>query len=107
MWVRVFQRLRCEAGSRLVQLDNLTDRNRTLTRLFQGAMQSRLLTLVRVCGQRWDEVNAKLENITGQLKVPSYNNYTLNGVGGTVIGKTFYFKLDLKKQSTNEVVVTC
>ncbi|XP_062271217.1 LOW QUALITY PROTEIN: uncharacterized protein si:ch211-137a8.2, partial [Scomber scombrus] len=61
-------RLRCEAGSRLVQLDSLTQRNRTLTRLFQGAMQARVLASARKCGARWDEVNAKLETITAQLK---------------------------------------
>lgn len=63
------QRLRCEAGSRLVQLDSLTRRNRTLTRLFQGAMKARLLVSARECGQRWDDVNAKLESITERLKV--------------------------------------
>ncbi|XP_070762190.1 nesprin-2 [Enoplosus armatus] len=62
-----FERLRCEAGSRLVQLDSLTRRNRTLIRLFQGAMQARLLAAARECGRRWDDVNAKLESITGQL----------------------------------------
>ncbi|XP_044057655.1 nesprin-2 isoform X2 [Siniperca chuatsi] len=66
--LRKFERLRCEAGSRLVQLDGLTRRNRTLTRQFQGAMQARLLASARECGQRWDDVNAKLESITGQLK---------------------------------------
>ncbi|KAL7400821.1 hypothetical protein ABVT39_018398 [Epinephelus coioides] len=67
--LRKFERLRCEAGSRLVQLDSLTQKNRTLTRLFQGAMQARLLALARECGQRWDNVNAKLESITRQLKL--------------------------------------
>ncbi|XP_028429476.1 nesprin-2 isoform X3 [Perca flavescens] len=64
-----FERLRCEAGPRLVQLDGLTRRNRTLTRLFRGAMQARLLAAARECGHRWDEVNAKLESITGRLKL--------------------------------------
>ncbi|XP_076591633.1 nesprin-2 [Chaetodon auriga] len=67
--VRKFERLRREAGSRLVQLDSLTRRNRTLTRLFQGAMQARLLASARRCGARWDDVNAKLETISGQLKL--------------------------------------
>ncbi|KAF3847176.1 hypothetical protein F7725_020204 [Dissostichus mawsoni] len=69
-WLRLAEpaRLRCEAGSRLVQLDSLTRRNRTLTRLFHGAMQARLLTAARDCGQRWDDVNAKLEYITTRLK---------------------------------------
>ncbi|XP_078023504.1 uncharacterized protein LOC117259344 isoform X3 [Epinephelus lanceolatus] len=67
--LRKFERLRCEAGSRLVQLDSLTQKNRTLTRLFQGAMQARLLAMARECGQRWDNVNAKLESITRQLKL--------------------------------------
>ncbi|TMS07740.1 Nesprin-2 [Larimichthys crocea] len=66
---RKFERLRCEAGSRLVQLDSLTRRNRMLTRLFQGAMKARLLASARECGQRWDDVNGKLETITGRLKV--------------------------------------
>lgn len=73
-----FQRLRCEAGSRLVQLDNLTRRNRTLTRLFQGTMQARLLTSARMCGQRWDETNAKLESINERLKVPYNSNNSNN-----------------------------
>ncbi|XP_078103221.1 nesprin-2 isoform X1 [Sander vitreus] len=67
--VRKFERLRCEAGPRLVQLDGLTRRNRTLTRLFRGAMQVRLLAAARQCGQRWDDVSAKLESITGRLKL--------------------------------------
>ncbi|XP_027135823.1 nesprin-2 isoform X1 [Larimichthys crocea] len=66
---RKFERLRCEAGSRLVQLDSLTRRNRMLTRLFQGAMKARLLASARECGQRWDDVNGKLETITGRLKL--------------------------------------
>ncbi|XP_042342081.1 nesprin-2 [Plectropomus leopardus] len=64
-----FERLRCEARSRLVQLDSLTQKNRTLTRLFQGAMQARLLALARECGCRWDKVNTKLESITRPLKL--------------------------------------
>ncbi|KAL6115642.1 uncharacterized protein ACO6RY_00440 [Pungitius sinensis] len=67
--IRRFERLRCEARSQLIQLDRMTQRNRTLTRLFQGAMQARLLASVRDCGQRWDNVNTKLESITGRLKV--------------------------------------
>ncbi|KAM4589103.1 uncharacterized protein V3H82_003270 isoform 2-T2 [Fundulus diaphanus] len=63
-----FERLRCEAGSQLIQLDSLTQRNRTLTRLFQGTMQARLLASARECGQRWDDVNAKLETTAGRLQ---------------------------------------
>ncbi|XP_058490946.1 nesprin-2 isoform X2 [Solea solea] len=66
--LRMFERLRSEAGSRLVQLDGLTHRNRTLTRLFFGAMRSRLLALARECGRRWDDVNAQLESVTARLK---------------------------------------
>lgn len=66
--LRRFERLLCEARSRLVQLDRLTLRTRTLTGLFHGPLQSRLRASVRGCGQRWDEVNAKLENISAQLK---------------------------------------
>ncbi|XP_070685409.1 nesprin-2 [Pempheris klunzingeri] len=67
--LRKFERLQCEAGFRLVQLDSLTRRNRTLLRLFEGAMRARLLAAARECGQRWDDVNAKLEAITGRLKL--------------------------------------
>ncbi|KAI3354389.1 hypothetical protein L3Q82_018503, partial [Scortum barcoo] len=67
--LRKFERLRSEAGSLLVLLDSLTQRNRTLTRLFQGAMKARLLASARECGQRWDDVTAKLESIIGKLKL--------------------------------------
>ncbi|XP_026151905.1 uncharacterized protein LOC113123808 isoform X2 [Mastacembelus armatus] len=67
--LRKFERVRVEAGSRLVQLDSLTRRNRTLTRLFQGVMQTRLLASAKDCGRRWDDVSAKLESITGRLKL--------------------------------------
>ncbi|MEQ2298675.1 hypothetical protein AMECASPLE_007693 [Ameca splendens] len=67
--LRKFERLRCEAGSQLIQLDSLTRRNRTLTRLFQGTMQARLLGSAQECGQRWDDVNSKLETIAGQLQL--------------------------------------
>ncbi|XP_031728380.1 nesprin-2 isoform X1 [Anarrhichthys ocellatus] len=67
--MRKFERLRCETRSRLIQLDGLTQRNRTLTRLFQGAMQARLLASARECGQRWGDMNTKLESITGRLKL--------------------------------------
>lgn len=88
------QRLRCEAGSRLVQLDSLTRRNRTLTRLFQGAMKARLLASARECGQRWDDVNTKLESITGRLKVRNpHKNYFFNN--------HFYFIAEKKKNSVD------
>lgn len=63
------QRLQSEAGSQLIRLEGLTRRNRTLPRLFQGAVQARLLGAVRECGRRWDKVDAKLETITGRLQV--------------------------------------
>ncbi|XP_019723639.1 nesprin-2 isoform X2 [Hippocampus comes] len=63
-----FERLRCEAGSLLVHLDALTQRNRTLTALFHGAMRTRLLAAARDCGRRWDRLNVKLESISGRLK---------------------------------------
>lgn len=63
------QRLRREAGSLLVHLDTLTQRNRTLTALFQGVMRTRLLAAARDCGRRWDRLNVKLESISGRLKV--------------------------------------
>ncbi|XP_034534856.1 nesprin-2 isoform X2 [Notolabrus celidotus] len=67
--LRKFERLQCEAGSQLVRLDDLTRRNRTLSRQFHGAMRARLLASTRTCGQRWDEVNAKLETIIGRRKL--------------------------------------
>ncbi|XP_032401928.1 uncharacterized protein LOC116708202 isoform X2 [Xiphophorus hellerii] len=67
--LRRFQRLRSEAGSQLIRLDGLTRRNRTLPRLFQGAVQARLLGAAWECGRRWDEVDAKLETITGRLQL--------------------------------------
>ncbi|XP_069029160.1 uncharacterized protein [Embiotoca jacksoni] len=67
--LRKFQRLRREAASRLVQLDGLTRRNRTLSRLFRDAMRARLLASARECGRRWDDVNARLESITGRLQL--------------------------------------
>ncbi|XP_062242793.1 nesprin-2 isoform X1 [Platichthys flesus] len=67
--LRTFERLRREAGPQLVQVDGLTLRNRTLTRLFTGAMRARLLAAARECGPRWDEVNAKLETVTARLKL--------------------------------------
>ncbi|KAL4000611.1 NLR family CARD domain-containing protein 3 [Sarotherodon galilaeus] len=54
---------RREAGPRLIQLESLTRRSRTLTLLFQGTLQTRLLATAR------DDVNAKLESITGRLQL--------------------------------------
>ncbi|KAL4000307.1 apolipoprotein L [Sarotherodon galilaeus] len=65
----VIERLRREARPRFIQLDSLTRRSRTLTRLFQGTLQAWLLATARECGCRWDDVNAKLESITGQLQL--------------------------------------
>ncbi|XP_040903288.1 nesprin-2 isoform X2 [Toxotes jaculatrix] len=67
--LRKFERLRREAGSRLVRLDGLTRRNQTLTLLFLGAARARLLASARECGRRWDDVNAKLESIIARLKL--------------------------------------
>lgn len=66
--LRKFERLRCEAGSQLLRLDGLTRRNCTLSQLFQGAVQARVLESARECRQRWNDVNAKLETITGRLQ---------------------------------------
>ncbi|CDQ62879.1 unnamed protein product [Oncorhynchus mykiss] len=60
--------LRTQAGARLVQLDSLTLRNRTLTRLFDGAMRSRLLGMARDCGQRWDRLHGTIESVCRRLK---------------------------------------
>ncbi|XP_071369392.1 nesprin-2, partial [Centroberyx affinis] len=67
--LRKFERLRGEAGSRLVQLDGLTQRGRALTRLSRGAVRARLLGAARESGRRWDRVNARLETITHTLQV--------------------------------------
>ncbi|XP_077396303.1 nesprin-2 [Festucalex cinctus] len=66
--VRRFENLRCEAGSNLVHLDALTQRNRTLTVLFNGAMRARLLAAAQDCGHRWDRLSVKLESISRRLK---------------------------------------
>ncbi|XP_008303961.1 nesprin-2-like, partial [Stegastes partitus] len=66
--LRKFERLRRESGSRLVQLDSLTRRNRTLTRMFHGAMKTRLLAAAGECGRRWDDVNQELEAVSGRLQ---------------------------------------
>ncbi|KAM9452472.1 nesprin-2-like isoform 1-T1 [Salvelinus alpinus] len=63
-----FESLRTQAGARLVQLDSLTLRNRTLTRLFDGAMWSRLLGMARDCGQRWDRLHGTIESVCRRLK---------------------------------------
>ncbi|CAI5685651.1 unnamed protein product [Oreochromis niloticus] len=63
------KRRRREGRPRLIQLDSLTRRSRTLTWLFQGTLQTQLLALARECGRRWDDVNAKLESITGRLQL--------------------------------------
>ncbi|XP_063344349.1 nesprin-2-like [Pelmatolapia mariae] len=65
----VIERRRREAGPRLIQLESLIRRRRTLTLLFQGTLQTRLLATARECGRRWDDVNAKQESITGRLQL--------------------------------------
>uniref|UniRef100_A0A4W5RCW9 Uncharacterized protein n=1 Tax=Hucho hucho TaxID=62062 RepID=A0A4W5RCW9_9TELE len=64
-----FESLRTQAGARLVQLDSLTLRNRILTRLFDGAMRSRLVGMARDCGQRWDRLHGTIESVCRRLKV--------------------------------------
>lgn len=66
--LKMFERLRQEAGPRLVQLDGLTRRNRTLTQLFEGAMRARLLAAARDCSRRWDDVNGRLEGVVRDLQ---------------------------------------
>ncbi|XP_051934122.1 nesprin-2 isoform X2 [Hippocampus zosterae] len=66
--VRRFERLRCEAGSFLVHLDALTQRKRSLSALFRGAMRTRLIAAARDCGRRWDRLKVELESIGGRLK---------------------------------------
>ncbi|XP_029628390.1 nesprin-2 isoform X4 [Salmo trutta] len=63
-----FESLKTQAGARLVQLDSLTLRNRTLTRLFDGAMRSRLVGMARDCGQRWDRLHGTIESVCRRLK---------------------------------------
>nr|XP_046172180.1 nesprin-2-like [Oncorhynchus gorbuscha] len=60
--------LRTQAGAQVVQLDSLTLRNRTLTRLFDGAMRSRLLGMATDCGQRWDRLHGTIESVCRRLK---------------------------------------
>ncbi|XP_076743409.1 uncharacterized protein LOC143419797 [Maylandia zebra] len=57
------ERQRREGRPRVIQLESLTRTSRTLTQLFQGTLQTRLLASTR------DDVNAKLESITGQLQL--------------------------------------
>ncbi|CAI5661232.1 unnamed protein product [Oreochromis niloticus] len=59
----VIERRRREGRPRLIQLESLTRRSRTLTRLFQDTLQTWLLATAR------DDVNAKLESITGRLQL--------------------------------------
>ncbi|KAM9442188.1 nesprin-1-like isoform 1-T5 [Salvelinus alpinus] len=66
--LKKFESLRTQAGARLVQLDSLTLRNRTLTRLFDGAMRSRLLGMAKDCGQRWDRLHGTIESVCRRLK---------------------------------------
>ncbi|XP_041730864.2 uncharacterized protein LOC121562730 isoform X2 [Coregonus clupeaformis] len=66
--LKKFESLRTQAGARLVQLDSLTLRNRTLTRLFDGAMRSRLIGMARDCGQRWDRLHGTIESVCRRLK---------------------------------------
>ncbi|CDQ66181.1 unnamed protein product [Oncorhynchus mykiss] len=66
--LKKFESLRTQAGARLVQLDSLTLRNRTLTRLFDGAMRSRLLGMAKDCGQRWDRLHGTVESVCRRLK---------------------------------------
>ncbi|KAL0972841.1 hypothetical protein UPYG_G00195400 [Umbra pygmaea] len=66
--LRKFENLRAEAGARLGQLDGLTWMNRTLTRLFDGAMRCRLLGMARDCGQRWDRLSGTVESVCRRLK---------------------------------------
>ncbi|XP_030007377.1 nesprin-2 isoform X2 [Sphaeramia orbicularis] len=67
--LRKLERWRSQASSRLILLDRLTLRTRTLTRLFDGAVRAQLLTWAQECGRRWDEVSAKLESVSGGLKL--------------------------------------
>uniref|UniRef100_A0A3P8QZ19 Metal transporter n=1 Tax=Astatotilapia calliptera TaxID=8154 RepID=A0A3P8QZ19_ASTCA len=61
------KRRRRKERPRLIQLESLTRRSRTLTQLFQGTLQTQLLAFARECGRRWDDVTAKQESITGRL----------------------------------------
>ncbi|XP_010892168.2 uncharacterized protein si:ch211-137a8.2 [Esox lucius] len=66
--LKKFENLRSQAGSRLAQLDSLTQRNRALTRMFDGAMRSRLASMTRDCGQRWDRLSGTMECVCRRLR---------------------------------------
>lgn len=59
--LRRVERLQYEAALRLVELDGLTNQNRFLGRVFDGAVRSRLLAMTRDAGLRWDDVAMALD----------------------------------------------
>ncbi|XP_073687655.1 uncharacterized protein [Garra rufa] len=66
--LRKYENLRAEARIRLIQLDGLTQRSRTLVGLFRGAMGARLVEMTKDCGQRWDQLTNTLETVCRRLK---------------------------------------
>ncbi|XP_016317585.1 uncharacterized protein LOC107669729 isoform X2 [Sinocyclocheilus anshuiensis] len=63
-----YENLRAEARIRLTQLDGLTQRSRTLVGLFRGAMGTRLMEMMKDCGQRWDQLSNTVETVCRRLK---------------------------------------
>ncbi|XP_050986237.1 nesprin-2 [Labeo rohita] len=63
-----YENLRAEARIRLIQLDGLTQRSRTLVGLFRGAMGARLVEMTKDSGQRWDQLSNTLETVCRRLK---------------------------------------
>ncbi|KAG7256757.1 hypothetical protein CRUP_025647 [Coryphaenoides rupestris] len=59
--LRKIERLQYEAGLRLSELDGLTNQNRLLDRVFDGAVRSRLLAMTRGAGRRWDDLATALD----------------------------------------------
>ncbi|KAK2880935.1 hypothetical protein Q8A67_018203 [Cirrhinus molitorella] len=66
--LRKYENLRAEARIRLIQLDGLTQRSRTLVSLFRGTMGARLVEMTKDCGQRWDQLSNTVETVCRRLK---------------------------------------
>ncbi|XP_072547995.1 uncharacterized protein [Salminus brasiliensis] len=63
-----FETLRTEARMRLIQLDDLSQRNHILLGLFTGAMRMRMAEMTKECGQRWDRLSTTVDSVCRRLK---------------------------------------